>query len=144
MANKKFGWCRNSHCSSGNHTCGCPFGPQVRLKTRRGSLLFARRRPSWMVGILLVRPWWDGGSVPWQWRAGCGMSDIGIHAWPLLEHVGWRGCVEQWSRDGGRGWVGFGGTPRAAMGCRAVLHPQFFCESTGLRMHVSSPPELRF
>ena len=59
-----------------------------------------------------------------------GLMPFGIHAWPLLEHVGWRGYVAEWSRDGGRGWVGFGGTMRAAMGCRAVLNPPVFCEST--------------
>ena len=39
---------------------------------------------------------------------------------------------------------GFGGTPRAAMGCRAVLNPPVFLLVDGLRMHVSLLPELRF
>ena len=54
-----------------------------------------------------------------------GLMSVGIHVWPLLEPVGWRGYVAEWSHDEGRGWVGFGGTPRAAMGCRAVSTPQF-------------------
>ena len=56
---------------------------------------------------------------------------FGIHVWPLFEHVGWRSYVAEWSRDGGRGWVGLVALRGQRWAAARSSTPQFFCESTG-------------
>ena len=112
---------RNSHCSSGSHTCGCPSGPQVRLKTRRPSLLPLN---------VVHREWWGGqfghgGMV----AASLGNGGPDVFRDPRVAVFRARGMAQLCSRVEPRRRErlgGFGGTPRAAMGCRAVLHCPVF------------------
>ena len=113
----------NSHCSSGSHICGCPSGPQVRLKTRRPSLL----------PLNVVHCEWRGGQFGHGGMVAASLGNGGPDVcWdPRVATFGACGMARLCSRVKLRRRArlgGFGGTPRATMGCRAVLHPQFFCE----------------
>ena len=69
---------------------------------------------------------------------------FGIHAWPRLEPVGWRGYVaeSEAATEGEIGWVwwdseGSNGLPRGPP-------PPVFLRVDELQTNVSSPPELCF